>query len=106
MVRWHTAQYQCANAIAGQRVGWRLPTLSELQSLVDKAHTKPTLPPGHPFVGGVQLQNYFWTQTQVADQPNYYYAVEFDAGRFTPVPNMAGSTNYVWCVRGAAVGGQ
>src|SRR6266446_7070038 len=48
---WEDAQIHCNQLTVGNRIGWRLPTLQELASLVDgdPANTSsPRLPPGHP----------------------------------------------------------
>src|SRR5438128_10641825 len=46
---WFGAQARCNSLTAGDRLGWRLPTLQELASLVDPTQSNPALPPGHPF---------------------------------------------------------
>jgi len=50
--RWSVARRTCVEKNIGGQKGWRLPSLSELQSLVDLsiAPPGPTLPPGHPFL--------------------------------------------------------
>ena len=37
---------------------WRLPSISELRSLIDSSYADPSLPPGNPFIG-VQHDTYF-----------------------------------------------
>ncbi len=44
--------------------GWRLPTITELQSLIDYVNNDPALPAGHPFVR-VQ-SSYYWAGTTCA----------------------------------------
>src|SRR5258706_8664700 len=48
---WELAQIHCNSLRTGGRLGWRLPTLQELASLVDTSVSPPgpTLPSGHPF---------------------------------------------------------
>jgi hypothetical protein len=46
------------NSTAGD---WRLPTVHELQSLIDYSQYNPALPSAHPF-SGVQL-SYYWSST-------------------------------------------
>ena len=46
---WPLAQTQCVTKTVSNRRGWRLPTIQELQSLVDPTQLNPTLPAGHPF---------------------------------------------------------
>jgi hypothetical protein len=82
----------------GNLMGWRLPSMPELASLVDPsaAFGELHLPPGHPFTN-VQANNY-WTATTFADLPAQAWAVQFSFGgvqstaKFGPLQ--------VWCVRG------
>src|SRR5215831_4870597 len=67
---WEIAQFHCNQLGVGNRLGWRLPTLQELTSLVDPtvAFPGPTLPAGHPFtnVQSTNLQFDYWSATTVA----------------------------------------
>ncbi len=54
---------RCLNLSLGGRKGWRLPSVSELSSLVDPEQTNPALPPGHPF-SSVKLSVYL-TRTKI-----------------------------------------
>jgi hypothetical protein len=46
------AYNECAHSSVGGRMGWRLPALNEMSSLVDPAAASmPPLPTGHPFTG-------------------------------------------------------
>ena len=49
---WNASRRTCANRIVGDQKGWRLPSFTELSSLVDPTVPVPgpTLPPGHPFL--------------------------------------------------------
>ena len=42
----------------GRGDGWRLPTLQELASLIDRTHYYPVLPSGHPFLN-VNMEDYY-----------------------------------------------
>jgi hypothetical protein len=49
---WRDADRACRELVVGNRGGWRLPTIQELQSLVDgtvPVSDLPRLPAGHPF---------------------------------------------------------
>jgi Protein of unknown function (DUF1566) len=92
---------RCITLTLGGRAGWRVPTIQELESLVDTTQN-PMLPFGHPFTG---IGGAYWTSTQFsgAFASGDIYTVDFgNAGGFglglsvTP-PNF---TNIkVWCVR-------
>lgn len=51
---WQGARNHCLGKEVGGRLGWRLPTIEELASLVDPDELAPALPAGHPFLGGSQ----------------------------------------------------
>ncbi|MFI5223029.1 MAG: DUF1566 domain-containing protein, partial [Nitrospirales bacterium] len=79
-VSWPDARAACANKDVGGRKGWRLPSISELASLVDPSiRTGHTLPLDHPFTN-VQLDVY-WSATTVAGTPNSAWLVFFDTGK-------------------------
>ena len=96
---WESAQYAHCNSLStGGRLGWRLPTIQELASLVDPSVPSPgpTLPSGHPF-SNVQL-TYYWSATTRANDTSFAWAVGFHNG----VVDIFGKSSKlpVWCVRG------
>ena len=94
---WDSATFGCAEHRTGGRMGWRLPSLAELGSLVDPtAVTGPTLPVGHPFVN-VQASAY-WSATTIAGDPTAAWAIDLGDGT---VHKLAKTTpGFGWCVRG------
>jgi hypothetical protein len=96
---WTGARFQCLNkavpAVGGTR-GWRLPSVTELTSLIDPSLAPPYVPTQFT---GVLLGNY-WSSTTIADGGSVNkFSVSFQDG-------FAGSTsksttNNVWCVRGS-----
>jgi hypothetical protein len=93
---WSSGTSHCALWTIGGRQGWRMPALSELQTLVEPSAGSPSLPPGHPFAltttpGG------FWAQTENASAAGYRYVVNFTNGSIS-AQNM-GNFRF-WCVRG------
>ncbi len=93
-----SARLTCANKAVGGRKGWRLPSLSELASLVDPsvASPGPTLPLGHPFLT-VQSANY-WSASAHAENPALMWGVGFNNG---VVLSLSKSFDQrAWCVRG------
>jgi hypothetical protein len=94
---WLNAQFHCNGLSTGKRLGWRLPTLQELASLVDPTVlVGPTLPSGHPF-SNVQSGKY-WSATTNADVTGDAWIVQFNLGNVGYQPQ--GDLDFVWCVRG------
>ncbi len=96
---WYAALLHCANRITGGRMGWRLPSLHELSSLVDPsvADPGPRLPLGHPFTN-VQVA-FYWTASVKSDDQVDAWGVNFREGGLAA--NGKSSQNLSWCVRGA-----
>ena len=96
---WLDAQAQCNGLKTGGRMGWRLPTLQELASLVDPSVTPgPTLPAGHPFTN-VQ-SGIYWSATSNASNTVLAWSVVFFSGGSVSRGILKSSTAPVWCVRG------
>ena len=102
MLSWTDARFQCLNkavpAVGGTR-GWRLPSVTELASLIDQPQGMGT-PIIIPSVfTGVQLGNY-WSATSIADGGSINkFSVSFQDGSVGTTSKT--STNNVWCVRGS-----
>ncbi|MCB2227205.1 MAG: DUF1566 domain-containing protein [Desulfarculaceae bacterium] len=80
---------------AGQS-GWRLPTIQELESLVDAGRAFPALAPDAPFTG-VQAQ--YWSATSSGFDPAWAMALYLDKGGIGV--GMKQDPHYaVWAVRG------
>ncbi len=104
---WNIAYNQCTSSKVGGRLGWRLPEVHELASLVNADHIcnncpsggPPALPPGHPFLN-VQGQRY-WTATL---DPTFSQIgvrlVDFQTGRTGTTSNAVINQELFWCVRG------
>ncbi|MCH8921409.1 MAG: DUF1566 domain-containing protein, partial [Chloroflexi bacterium] len=94
------AQSNCSSKEVGNRLGWRLPTVQELATLVDTTQLNPALPSGHPFIN-VQNARY-WSASTHAVESTFAMAVRFmNAGTVTAAKNQL--LNW-WCVRGATGG--
>jgi hypothetical protein len=96
---WSGAQVFCNNRNVGNRLGWRLPTIQELASLIDPtiASPDPTLPLGHPFRN--VLSSHYWSATSFAFDAAIF---AWDVDLFNGVVGTRGKTDaaHVWCVRG------
>ncbi|HHT9125938.1 MAG TPA: Lcl domain-containing protein [Candidatus Brocadiia bacterium] len=95
---WYAAIYHCYNNVVGGRRGWRLPTIEELESLIDSTQGPPTLPAGHPFLN-VQSSVY-WSATTLAGIASNAWRVSFGGGDLDGNGEEKSFTSYVWCVRG------
>ena len=95
---WTSARFQCLNkavpAVGGTR-GWRLPSVTELASLVDPSLGPPYVPPVFTGVTG----NY-WSATSLAEGGSVNkFSVSFTDGSVGTTGKS--SSNNVWCVRGS-----
>jgi hypothetical protein len=101
---WYEAVNLCAFLNNGTgRLGWRLPSYQELNSLVDlSAPSAPILPPGHPFqnvavAGYWSATDNISTSSTTGDQARY---VNFFLGAVFPTSKNADL--HRWCVRGGS----
>jgi hypothetical protein len=101
-----TAHVACNIRIVGNRLGWRLPTIQELGSLVDPNQFSPQLPAGHPFLlTSEQVIGSFWSATnaEIASYPGSAWFLRFLLGSNQVILWGSGDKNtprYAWCVRG------
>jgi len=103
---WIGAQRFCNERVVGpgNRIGWRLPTLQELASLVDPTQDRdgrvPSLPAGHPFT---RVQpDFYWSATTFGENPTLAWGVSFTDGILIgPGVRFSGKdvAFFVWCVR-------
>jgi len=97
--KWLNAQNHCNRLIIDGRLGWRLPTLQELASLVDPTQQFVSIPNGNPF-SNVQGSGYWSATTDAGNTANAWH-VDF-SNLFGGVhSDDKGTFNFfVWCVRG------
>jgi len=102
---WQGAQAICNASPTGHRLGWRLPTLQELASLVDPTEEFPSLPAGHPF-SNVQsfiprggFPGFYWSATTSAVDPSAAWVVSFTCCSSGGQISKA-RIEFFWCVRG------
>lgn len=107
-VNWHAAHVFCDKLTLGNRMGWRLPRIQELTSLVDTTQSNPALPAGHPFLKVLQVP--YWSATSVERNPERGIAMYFyDLGPTSPARPIRfdkwdTSNVYAWCVRSSIPG--
>lgn len=95
---------ECGGVAVGGRGGWRLPTVIELQSLIDASLTAtgvPRLPVGHPFVFS-NITAYYWSSEYTG--PTGRWAVNLSSGGTTSFALGDFQSPNTWqgvlCVRG------
>ncbi|QTA91472.1 DUF1566 domain-containing protein [Desulfonema magnum] len=89
--------FSCDDYTAGTHTDWRLPTVRELQSLIDYGVTTSVkLPSGHPFID--VKEDYYWSSTTYAVTTTNAWNVGLDNG-YVNTADKAMGTRYVWPVR-------
>lgn len=76
---------------------WRLPTISEIETLVDKTMYYPALPAGHPFAN---VQNHFyWSSSTGKDIVDYIWIIDIASGEMLMDYISSCSYKFLWPVR-------
>ena len=96
-MNWADAISYCYTLAIGNRMGWRLPTVDELTSLLDPSQSSPALPPGYSaFFDDVETTGY-WASTTGASSTEIAWGVNFFSGSvYTGIKSLDG---YVLAVR-------
>ncbi|MFO7654810.1 MAG: DUF1566 domain-containing protein, partial [Candidatus Krumholzibacteriia bacterium] len=95
-VTWTEALAAVGTVPVGPGLRWRLPTINELESLVDAAAHDPALPAGHPFRNAGDA---YWSSTTSAFEPDWCMALYLDRGA-VGVGQKSGRHFLVWPVAG------
>ena len=98
-IDWSHATDHCSQVTTGNRLGWRVPTISELASLVDPSipFPGPTVPSG--IFSNVQANSYWTATTWNAFSGSAWY-VDFSEGRELVADKFSTNGLFIWCVRG------
>lgn len=96
---WMAAQSSCNGKALGGRLGWRLPTLQELASLIDQTQSQPSLPSGHPF-SNIQTgpTSNYWSASTIAGNTGFAWAVWVGSG-VVVFADKTNNTLFAWCAR-------
>ena len=86
----------CVNKNVGGTVGWRLPSVVELRSVLNGSSTQPLVPA--TVFSGVQSAGY-WSATTHTGNPAIAWGVNFLNGDVVDGSGKTG-TFHAWCVRG------
>src|SRR6266404_2110285 len=105
-IGWFDAVAGCDGLNVASRLGWRLPSLQELTSLVDPTQNNPALPAGSPFQGIASfLGSVYWTAATAETDANAAKAVNFSDRSITQIVKLQlvplQGARY-WCVRGGS----
>ena len=95
---WFRALEHCLFRKTGGRMGWRLPSVSELMSLLVPSDPID-LPAGHLFCP-VQRNQIYWTATTVGTDPSSAWWVQFGTRGAPTFVGQKTADALVWCVRG------
>jgi hypothetical protein len=95
---WFAANNACNTKVVSDRLGWRLPTIQELTSLIDPNTTNPSLQADHPFSN---VAGPYWAATTLASDDAQAWRVNFTTGN-VGLNTKATATLSAWCVRGAS----
>jgi hypothetical protein len=95
---WNSAVDLCNNLVHAGHSDWRLPSVKELESLLNYGTYSPALPAGHPFVG-VKNSDYWSGSSSRADSTSYAWQVNANYGAVDYVLK-SGGMSYVLPVRG------
>jgi hypothetical protein len=92
---WWEAVSFCESSTLGDHSDWCLPSLSELNSLIDRSHLNPAMPTGHPFTN---VQSYhYWSSTISPINTAHAMDVHFNSGVI--FASGKGLQAYGWCSR-------
>lgn len=97
---WQEAVYSGFSYSGGHRMGWRLPTIEELGSLIDK-NESPALPQGHPFKF-VHPENHKWSSTTYQVDNTKAYTFSMDGNIHIRLKTDTANSLEVWRVRGGS----
>ena len=91
---WNDAKEYCRNLNLDGYSDWRLPSIKELQSIVDITKYNPAIKSGFKNV----TSNFYWSSSPFVSDSFGAWIVDFSSGN-TDSYNKSGKT-YVRCVRG------
>ncbi|MFH1809054.1 MAG: DUF1566 domain-containing protein [Pseudomonadota bacterium] len=101
----HTADQSLQQALAlceglslASHDDWRLPSLKEMETLVDRTDAHQSSPQTFAGIVDSTIANEYWTSTPATPPLYGFYTVSFDNGRH--LSRYRSSSHYVRCVRG------
>ncbi len=98
-MKWKDALLHCQFPGMGARLGWRLPSIAEISSILDASVTgdenTPALPLGHPFL--LDTSQVFWSVDQSGTEKAWSLTVT--KGGIVDLLDVKKDKASVWCVR-------
>lgn len=97
---WDQAEDRCNSLVIGNRMGWRVPTLQELLSVLDLSqgsHLPPNNKYAFPFP--IPPNEAIWSSTSTDPCRSSCSAWEMDIGGNVLPTQPKGSLSHAWCVR-------
>jgi len=92
---WHISVQTCYMLPRFGYSDWRLPSIREIESLMDMGESNPALPLGHPFVN---VGTNYWSSTADVVNTNQAWAVSLSGGTIVKL-SLTNSTLAYWPVR-------
>lgn len=92
-IMYKEAQDYCENLVVGEYSDFRLPTLYELQTIIDYRNYKPAMIKGFNY----SANETYWTSTPFADDKDFYWTISFKKGTRDVKANYY--DRYVRCVQ-------
>ena len=93
-MEWEESIDACENLNFAGHNDWRLPTVDELLSLIDRSNHDPALPDDHPFKNG---QSDYWSASSYVPLPGLAWRVGMSYGDVSY--SRKSYNGYVWPVR-------
>lgn len=97
MATWTDARLLCIDKAVGGTRGWRLPSVSELASLIDPSLPAPFVP---AVFTGIELMAPYWSATANADSTSATSKLSVNLQDGKVGVSSKSSANFFWCVRG------
>lgn len=93
---WFQAQDRCNRLVVGNRMGWRVPGIQELTSILSIGAAQNNLEAGNPFIAPPALGQVIWSGTTSANNANSAWGMNLpgNVGVFNK-----GVLARCWCVR-------
>lgn len=97
---WEDANTTCESLSIGAHNDWRLPTMQELKTLVDRSRVNPAINPIFHYVTHTWPSDKYWSSTPFVGGTQAWYVGFHNGGDY---PDFLSNSHNVRCVRGASL---